>query len=159
MLLLRRIATTIPAVLLGTACSESPTGPDEHPVSPASELSVITPFLLPPGADWGLYFVSVNQTRTLQARVIHYPDGSARGNGAFTVPGGRSGGLRIPSAVPYGNCLPNGAPCGTITDVPESAVTRGVATLATGRRVPFTLDLHSNYWPTVSELLAYREHL
>jgi hypothetical protein len=148
-LLLRRITTIIPVLLLATACSDAPTAPDDAEIAPP-ELSAITPFLLPPGVDWGLYFLSFNQTRTLQARVIHYPDGSARGNGAFTVPGGRSGVLRITSAVPYGNCLPNGAPCGTITDVPESAVTRGVATLATGRRVPFTLDLHSNYWPTVS---------
>src|SRR5215213_3801158 len=136
-------------LLLAAACAEAPTAPENDPVTTEPDLSVITPLLLPPGADWGLYFISFNQTRALHARVIHYPDGSATGDGSFAVPGRASGLLRITSATPYGNCLPNGAPCGTITNVPESAVTKGVAILATGRQVPFTLDLHSNYWPTV----------
>ncbi|HZA97809.1 MAG TPA: hypothetical protein VE399_03465 [Gemmatimonadales bacterium] len=131
-------------------CSEAPTAPEEEMVPPDPELSVITPLLLPPGADWDMYFVSFNQTRTLHARVIHCPDGSASGTGSFTVSGGPSGYLRITSAEPYGDCLPKGSPCGTVTNVPESAVTRGTATLLTGRRVPFTLDLHSNFWPVAS---------
>ena len=150
MLLLRRSAGAISLLLAATACSEAPTAPEDDGLTPPADLSVITPFLLPPGADWGLYFVSFNQNRTLHARVIHYPDGSATGNGSFTVPGGTSGLLRVTSASPYGDCLPNGAPCGTVTNVPESAIARGTATLFTGRRVPFTLDLHSNYWPTVN---------
>ena len=149
MQILRRPAAIAVLLLVG-ACAEPPTAPDSESVTTPPELSVITPLLLPPGADWGLYFVSFNQTRSLHARVIHYPDGTARGNGTFAVPGGASGLLRITSASPYGNCLPNGAPCGTITNVPESALTAGVATLLNGRQVPFTLDLHSNYWPTVS---------
>jgi hypothetical protein len=148
--LLRRPAAIVPLLLLAVACAESPTAPENDSLTTPPDLSVITPLLLPPGADWGLYFVSFNQTKSLNARVIHYPDGSAKGNGAFAVPGGINGLLRITSAVPYGNCLPNGAPCGTVTNVPESAITKGVATLLTGRQVPFTLDLHSNYWPTVS---------
>jgi hypothetical protein len=136
-------------LLLVAACTEAPTEPSETVTAPP-ELSVITPLLLPPGADWGLYFVSFNQDRTLHTRVIHYPDGSATGDGAFVLPDGRSGVLRVTSASPYGDCLPNGAQCGEITNVPESAVVTGWARLGTGRRIPFTLDLHSNYWPTVS---------
>jgi hypothetical protein len=146
----RRPMAAIPFVLLAAACAEAPTAPTDDQVTPPPDLSVITPFLLPPGADWGLYFVSFDQDRNLSARVIHYPDGSATGNGSFAIPGGKSGVLRVTSATPYGNCLPNGAPCGTITNVPESAVATGTATLLTGRQVPFTLDLHSNYWPTVN---------
>jgi hypothetical protein len=146
---LRVPASGITILLLATACAEAPTEPSEA-VSTPPELSVITPFLLPPGADWGLYFVSFNQDRTLNARVIHYPDGSATGSGSFVIPGGRSGVLRVAGATPYGDCLPNGAQCGQTTNVPESAVVTGTATLASGRRVTFTLDLHSNYWPTVS---------
>jgi hypothetical protein len=149
MVLLRRHATAIPFLMLAAACAEAPTAPMDEPATRQPELSVITPFLLPLGADWGLYFVSFNHNRTLNARVIHYPDGSATGNGSFTIPGGRSGVLRVSSATPYGNCLPNGVPCGTVTSVPESAIVTGTATLLTGRQVPFTLDLHSNYWPTV----------
>lgn len=150
MLPLRRYIAVVSLLILAAACTEAPTAPDEDIVSPAPELSVVTPILLPPGADWGLYFVSFNRTRTLHARAIHYPDGSATGTGSFTLPGGPSGFLRITSADPYGNCLPTGSPCGTVTNVPESAVTRGTATLLTGRRVAFTLDLHSNFWPVVN---------
>jgi hypothetical protein len=146
---LRVPASGIGIVLLATACAEAPTAPSET-VSPPPELSVITPLLLPPGADWGVYFVSFNQDRSLNARVIHYPDGSATGNGSFVVPGRRSGVLRVTSATGYGDCLPNGAECGEITNVPESALVTGIATLATGQQLPFTLDLHSNFWPTVS---------
>jgi hypothetical protein len=130
---LRRLSALFGVLLIGAGCSEGPTAPEEQAAPPDPELSVITPLLLPPGADWGLYFVSFNRTRTLHARAIHYPDGSARGTGSFTVAGGPSGFLRITSAEPYGDCLPTGSPCGTVTDVPESAVTRGTATLLNGR--------------------------
>jgi hypothetical protein len=147
---LPRFAAALATLLLLGACSEAPTSPEEEAVPADPDLSVITPILLPPGADWGLYFVSFNRDRSLHARAIHYPDGTATGNGSFTVPGGPSGFLRITSAEGYGDCLPTGSPCGTVTNVPESAVTRGTATLLTGRRVPFTLDLHSNFWPVTS---------
>jgi hypothetical protein len=143
-------AAAVLCLAIATACGEAPTAPEDDLASPPPDLSVITPLLLPPGADWGLYFVSFNQTRALNARVIHYPDGSARGNGSFTVPDGLSGFLRVRTATPYGDCLPTGSPCGTITNTPESAVVTGTATLLNGRRAAFTLDLHSNYWPTVN---------
>jgi hypothetical protein len=149
MLLLRRPAAAISVLILAAACAEAPTAPDQQIETPPPDLSVITPILLPPGADWGLYFVSFNQTRTLHASAIHYPDGSASGTGSFTVPG-VSGLLQVTSVDPYGDCLPTGSPCGTVTNVPESGVARGMATLLTGRRVPFTLDLHSNFWPVVN---------
>jgi hypothetical protein len=139
----------IPALLLAAACAEGPTAP---PTDEPPDLSVITPFLLPPGADWGLYFVSFNPNRSLNARVIHYPSGAVSGNGSFAIPGARSGVLRVTGAQPYGNCIPNASPCGTVTNVPESAVATGTATFLTGRRVPFRLDLHSNYWPNPSNI-------
>jgi hypothetical protein len=142
--------TTLLALLLGlaAACSEGPTAPptDQLP-SVRPEPSIITPFLLPSGADWGLYFGSFNPNRALNARVIHYPSGAVAGNGYFTIPRTASGVLRITSADPYDDCIPNSSPCGTVTNVPESAVTTGTALLISGRRIPFTLDLHSNYWP------------
>ena len=150
MLHLRRLTAAVSAVLLAAGCGEAPTAPEEEIVPSDPDLSVITPFLLPPGADWGLYFVSFNQTRTLHASAIHYPDNSATGRGSFTVPGGVSGFLRVTSVEGYGDCLPTGSPCGTITNIPESGIARGTATLLTGRTVPFTLDLHSNYWPVES---------
>ena len=67
------------AVLAATlglaACSEPPTAPPDGPDADRPDLSIITPVILPAGADWGLYFQSFNQTRSLTARVIHYPDG------------------------------------------------------------------------------------
>jgi hypothetical protein len=140
------------ALLLATACGENPTAPpsdvpDPTPIDP----SIITPFILPSGADWGLYFQSFNQTKTLTARVIHYPSGVVNGNGYFAVPLFGTGVLRVTSARPYGNCIPQASPCGTVTNVPESAVARGMATFLSGAHagqvVPFRLDLHSNLWP------------
>lgn len=148
MLRLHRSGALLPLLLLAAACAEAPTGPPtDQPGTTPPDLSVITPFLLPPGADWGLYFVSFNQNRVLNARVIHYPSGSVSGNGSFGIPGAGSGVLRVTGASPYGKCIPEGAPCGTFTNVPESAVATGTATFITGRRVPFRLDLHSNFWP------------
>lgn len=151
MLDLHRPTQLLPFLLVAAACTESPTAPTiDEPSTAEPELSVITPFLLPPGADWGLYFVSFNQTRALNARVIHYPNGRVTGNGSFSIPGVGSGVLRVTGATPYDDCIPNSTPCGEITNVPESAVATGRATFLTGRRVPFTLDLHSNYWPNAS---------
>jgi hypothetical protein len=142
----------IGTLLLASACGESPTEPpadlsDPTPIDP----SVITPIILPSGADWGLYFQSFNQTRSLTARAIHYPDGTVTGRGIFTLPTVGSGILRVTGATPYGNCIPQASPCGTVTNVPESAITTGTATFLSGSRAgrsfPFTLDLHSNLWP------------
>jgi hypothetical protein len=148
MLRLRSTAALVPSLLLAAACAESPTAPStDSPPAIAPNPSVVTPFLLPPGADWGLYFQSFNQNRTLNARVIHYPSGSVTGNGSFVIPGARSGVLRVSAATPYGNCIPNGHVCDEDHHVPESAIASGTATFLSGRQVPFTLDLHSNFWP------------
>jgi hypothetical protein len=73
---LRSTAALVPSLLLAAACAETPTAPStDRPLASAPDLSVVTPFLLPPGVDWGLYFQSFNQNRTLNARVIHYPSG------------------------------------------------------------------------------------
>lgn len=142
-------ALWVPVLLLAAACAEGPTSPSkERTDALPPDLSVITPFLLPSDADWGLYFASFNPNRTLNARVIHHRDNSVSGNGSFVIPGAVSGVLRVTGATPYGNCIPQGSQCGTITNVPESAIATGTA-LVIGRLlpVPFRLDLHSNFWP------------
>ena len=87
------------AVLAATlglaACSEPPTAPPDGPDADRPDLSIITPVILPAGADWGLYFQSFNQTRSLTARVIHYPDGRVTGSGIFAIPLVGTGILRV----------------------------------------------------------------
>jgi hypothetical protein len=147
MLRLHRSGALLPLLLLAVACAEAPTGPTtDQPGTTPPDLSVITPFLLPPGADWGLYFASFNPNRALNARVIHYPSGSVTGNGSFAIPGAGSGVLRVTGLESiYGGYLPERSSSGT---VPESAVVTGVARFL-GRLAltPFRLDLHSNLWP------------
>src|SRR5215208_7107696 len=139
------------ALLVSAACSDSPTAPPSQPDPDPADLSIITPVILPAGADWGLYFQSFNQTRSLTARVIHYPDGTVTGSGIFTIPLVGVGILRVTGATPYGNCIPRGSPCGTVSNVPESAVATGTVRFLSGPRVGqvrrFTLDLHSTFFP------------
>jgi hypothetical protein len=139
------------ALLVAAACTDSPTAPLSDPDPNPADLSIITQFILPAGADWGLYFQSFNQTRSLTTRVIHYPSGTVTGSGIFTIPLVGTGILRVTGATPYGNCIPQGSPCGTISNVPESAVATGTALFFSGpragQRVPFTLDLHSTFFP------------
>ena len=148
MLRLRLSAALLPLVMFAAACSEGPTAPaPSKPAVTDPDLSLITPLLLPPGADWGLYFSSFNPDRNLLARVIHYPSGTVKGDGSFLIPGGKSGLLKVLSAQPYGNCVPNGSPCGSVTNIPESAIVYGTAFFYTGGSRPFKLDLNSHYWP------------
>ena len=139
------------AGLLLAACGEPPSAPSDGPDADRPDLSIITPIILPAGADWGLYFQSFNQTRSLTTRVIHYPDGSVTGSGIFTIPLVGTGILRVTGATPYGNCIPHGSPCGTVTNIPESAIATGTVRFLSGPRVgqirPFTLDLHSTFFP------------
>ena len=139
------------ATLVLAACRDNPTAPPMDNGSDGADLSVITPLILPAGADWGLYFQSFNQTRSLTARVIHYPDGTVTGSGIFTIPLVGTGILRVTGATPYGNCIPRGSPCGEVTNVPESAVATGTVRFLSGPRVgqvrQFTLDLHSTFFP------------
>ena len=69
----------------------------------------------------------------------------------FNIPVVGVGVLRVTGATPYGNGIPQGSPCGTVTKVPESAVVTGSARFLSGLRVgqtvPFTLDLHSTFFP------------
>ena len=154
MLRLRLSAALLPLVMLAAACSEGPTAPaPSKPAVTDPDLSLITPLLLPPGADWGLYFSSFNPDRNLLARVIHYPNGTVTGNGSFLIPRpGKSGLLKVLSASPYGNCVPNGSQCcpsvvTTCTNIPESAIVYGIAFFYLGGSSPFTLNLHSTGWP------------
>lgn len=145
---LRSTAAILAGMLLAAACSESPTAPAAvKPVAIDSANSIITPFLLPPGADWGQYFISFNRDRYLTARVIHYPNGVVTGNGQFLIPGAKSGGFRIYAAAPYGGCVPNGSACGSVTNIPESDIVTGIAFFYTGGSAPIKIDMYSNYWP------------
>jgi hypothetical protein len=139
---------------IAAACSDGPTAPPLEPEPTPADLSVITPFILPAGADWGLYFQSFNQTRSLTTRVIHYPDGRVTGSGYFAIPLVGSGVLRVTGAEPYGDCIPQGTPCDEDNTVPESAVATGTARFLSGPRfgqqVPFILDLKSTFWPITS---------
>ena len=145
-------ATALAATLLiAAACNESPTAPSLENPPEKPDLSIITPLILPAGADWGLYFQSFNSTRSLTTRVIHYQDGTVTGRGIFTIPLVGTGILRVTGATPYGNCIPQGSPCGTISNVPESAVATATVRFLSGPRVgqirQFTLDLHSTFFP------------
>jgi hypothetical protein len=147
-----RSFAVLAGVLLATACGENPTSPDTQAPDPTPiDPSIITPFILPAGADWGLYFQSFNQTKELTARVIHYPSGTVTGRGYFAIPLFGTGVLRVTAASPYGDCIPHASPCGTVTNVPESAVARGTAFFLSGTHAGqvarFRLDLHSNQWP------------
>jgi hypothetical protein len=149
---LHRSGAALTAVLLVTACGQDLTSPPaDSPEATPIDPSIITPFILPRNADWGLYFQSFNQTQTLTARVIHYRNGRVSGQGIFNLPTVGNGLLTLTSASPYGDCIPHASPCGSVTNVPESAVATGTATFLTGlhagQTVPITLDLHSNLWP------------
>ncbi len=147
----------VATIVIGAACSESPTAPPPAPLSPKQpDLSVITPILLPPGAAWGLYFTSFNTNRNLTVDAIHYYNGTTRGKGSFVVPGVGIGALYVTRADAYGGCVPNGTgmPCDPnnnknegVKGVPESAWVYGVAFLTNGVRKLFKVDLHSNFWP------------
>jgi hypothetical protein len=150
----RRQATLlIPLVLFAFACSESPTAPPPTQTAPESpELGVLTPFLLPPGADWGHYFTSFNRDRLLAVSVIHYPNGSARGSGTFAIPISPTekyaGLLRVTEAHRdlAQECTPDNTACDAAHPVPESSYSSGFA-IVNGRPGTFTLHLKSNYWP------------
>lgn len=147
-----RSVALVSGALIGVACSESPTAPTQLKVSPSQpENSVITPLLLPRGAAWGLYFVSFNRDRNLTLDAIHYKTGVTRGQGSFLIPGVGAGALYVARAYAYGGCTPEGlgTPCDPNNNVgvPESARVFGIAFLARGGRVPFKVDLHSNFWP------------
>jgi hypothetical protein len=150
----------IPAAMLTvSACSDSPVAPTPAPMEAPSAAapSLITPLLLPPGAEWGLYFNSFNPDRFLAARVIHYPNtgNAASGDGAFAIPAARGrkliGVLRVQSAEGYGGCVPYAAACDQTNLfypllIPESAKVTGLA-VVNGRTTGFRLDLQSNLWP------------
>jgi hypothetical protein len=150
----RRQATLlIPLLLFAFACSENPTAPTPSQAAPESpELGILTPFLLPPGADWGHYFTSFNRDRALAVSVIHYPNGSARGSGTFAIPISATqritGLLRVTQATadPAQGCTPDGTPCDAAHTVPEGSDASGIA-VVNGQPGTFTLHLQSNFWP------------
>src|SRR5207237_4761814 len=57
----RAIRFSAMALLLLAACTEAPTAPERpKPSATPPDASLLTPFLLPPGPDWGQHFVSFN---------------------------------------------------------------------------------------------------
>jgi hypothetical protein len=139
-------------LLLASACADSATAPSRPrlPAIPSEpSFSILTPFILPSGADWGHYFNSFNPDRHLSAYVIHYPDGSVTGKGIFIIPGIGIGRLRVTTLVSTSSdCVPWGTPCGDpgATNIPESSTVCGNGTVGL---VPMTfrLELQSHLWP------------
>ena len=142
----------VSTVLIGVACSESPTAPTPAPLAPkTADNSVITPILLPPGAAWGVYFTSFNTDRNLTLEAIHYYDGTSSGRGSFYVPRIGAGVLYVTRVVGSNRCLPEGTgtPCDPNNNVgvPEDATVYGYAVLVNRTIRPFKVDLYSNFWP------------
>ena len=151
----RRVPLLVPLLFFAFACSDnSPTAPSSARLAPAPpERSIVTPFILPPGADWGHYFASFNRDRTLDVSVIHYPSGAASGGGTVAIPGLGIGLLKVTwaAADPSQGCTPEGAAMpatGTCAypNAPEGSNSSGVA-IVHGRLGSFALHLQSNYWP------------
>lgn len=142
-----RFVGPLTAALLLGACSDLPLAPTARtaPAPVPAQPGLLTPVLLPPDADWGLYFVSFNPDRALAAEVIHTPAGVS-GRGTFVVPLIGSGKLTVTGLVStYGGYTPWASPTGT---VPESAIVTGTALVAGSLTPqPIKLDLHSNLWP------------
>lgn len=148
-----RQLSLITTVLIGAACSESPTGPvAPKSIAPTTpDNSVITPLLLPPGATWGVYFQSFNTDRSLTLDAIHYANGASSGGGSFYVPRVGGGLLHVTRVVGGNRCLPEGTgtPCDPNHNVgvPEDATVYGYAVSANRIVRPFKVDMHSNFWP------------
>lgn len=140
-----------PALLLVSACSESPTAPNRPRLAPTAAApapGLFTPLLLPPDADWGHYFVSFNPDRHLSVEVRHYPDGSVQGTGIFVVSGGTPlGTLKVTTLVnTFDGCTPYSTPCDQDHTVPESSTVSGVGLIGA---IPLTFELvlDSHLWP------------
>jgi hypothetical protein len=83
------------------------------------------------------YFQSFNQTRSLTTRVIHYPDGRVTGIGIFALPLAGQGSYGSSGRALTGTASPR--------EVPATAFF--LSGPRAGQQVPFTLDLHSTFFP------------
>lgn len=139
-----------PLALFALACSDSPTAPPTpQPITPqAAERTILAPFILPAGADWGHYFVSFDRDRSLDVDVIHYPDGHATGQGLFAIPLVGIGSLKVTGATADASqgCVPESSPCPGANGTPEGSDSFGVA-IVNGHVGGFTLHFTSNHWP------------
>jgi hypothetical protein len=141
-----------PALVLMSACSDAPTAPSQirlAPIPAEPRPSVFTPFLLPPGAKWGHYFVSFNTDRRLDADAIQYYDGHVDGHGVFIIPGVGSGTLEVTKIESTSaDCVPYGTPCDQAPEpkIPESSTVSGVGSMGV-TPLTFTLELQSHLWP------------
>jgi hypothetical protein len=145
------LGLVVPALLLSSACSDSPTAPPRPQLAPIPvepQPSIFTPLLLPAGADWGHYFVSFDPDRHLSVEVVHYPDGSVTGRGIFIAPGaGTVGTLKVTTLVnTFDGCVPYSTPCDADHSIPESSTVSGVGLIG-AIPLTFTLVLDSHLWP------------
>ena len=158
------------AVLTLSACSDSPIGPAAAKQAPnAPDLGLFTWLLLPPGAQWALYFNSSYGDGSLNVKVIHYPTtagtqdpvgtlaypNKVTGNGSFSIPAAKlSGTLQPTSFVGDGTCVPWGTPCDPAADgyasfpviIPESGMVTGGA-VVNHKATKFLLIFRSTQYP------------
>jgi hypothetical protein len=146
------LSLVVPALLLASACSDSPTAPARPQLAPVPaepSFGIFTPLLLPPGAKWGHSFVSFNPDRRLAVNVVQYPDGRVSGRGIFVIPGVGAGTLTVTTIESTSaDCVPWGTPCADAPEpkIPESSTVSGVG-LINGAPMTFTLELESHLWP------------
>jgi hypothetical protein len=144
------LALVVPAFVLASACSDSPTAPSRPRLTPIpAQPGIFTPILLPAGAKWGHYFVSFNTDRSLSAEVIQYYDGHVSGRGSFVIPGVGTGTLEVTKIESTSSdCVPYGTPCAEAPEpkIPESSTVSGVGRMGL-TPLTFTLDLQSHLWP------------
>jgi hypothetical protein len=142
----------VPALVLASACSDSPTAPSRPQLAPipaGPSFGIFTPFIFPAGAKWGHYFVSFDPDKRLAADVIQYYDGRVGGRGIFVIPGVGVGRLTVTKIESTSaDCVPWGTPCANAPEpkIPESSTVSGVG-LINGAPMTFTLKLQSHLWP------------
>ena len=143
------------AVLAATlglaACSEPPTAPPDGPDADRPDLSIITPVILPAGSGLGALFPELQPDQIADCPGDSLSGRLVTGSGIFAIPlvgTGYPPGLRGHSLRQLHS---SGESLGTVTNIPESAVATGTARFLSGPRagqqVPFTLDLHSTFFP------------
>jgi hypothetical protein len=146
------LALAVPALLLASACTDSPTAPIRPRIGPLQAdptFGIFTPLLLPPGAKWGHSFVSFDPDKRLAVNVVQYHGGRVGDRGIFAIPDVGVGTLTVTKIESTSaDCVPWGTPCADAPEpkIPESSTSSGVG-LINGVPMTFTLELQSHLWP------------